>query len=374
MRLTQALRLGRAPSSPVFFLVSTHIASIISYKYTRIYLMWQIKDPSNFVDLVSRHCAFALSFAEITMRSHFISKPDGSKIHYQQSGDPEGTLLICLHGLGGSTATFTPLVPHLPQDHNIILLDFPGFGKSPPPSQCPTITGLVSDLQNFIKSVQETRQGAANNKSKVSVKICQWTPQPKTFANNSPLTQKVIIIGHSLGTVIALHFTAQHPSFVSGLVLLGVGRSASHIPFVRQRMLDMATNTRQNGISWAAELASTSNFPPSDKRTVEANLRQEVKSQVAGSDPETYALICEMMVDETHKDPEYGVIECPIVLVAGDLDLISPVDRSTGLVKLLGSKNAWTEVVVSGHQLILEDVNGVMGAVGRLLQAVASGA
>lgn len=106
------------------------------------------------------------------MQSHFISKPDGSKLHCQRSGDPEGTLLICLHGLGGSTATFIPLVPHLPQDHNIILVDFPGFGKSPPPSQGPTITGLVSDLQNVIKSVQETRQEAANSKSKVSVKIC----------------------------------------------------------------------------------------------------------------------------------------------------------------------------------------------------------
>lgn len=139
-------------------------------------------------------------------------------------------------------------------------------------------------------------------------------------------------------------------------------------------MLDMVANTRQNGIKWAAELASTSNFPPSEKRTVEANLRQDVKNQVAGSDPETYALTCEMMVDETHKDPEYGVIECPVVLVAGDFDVISPVEKSTGLAKLLGSKNAWTEVVMSGHQLILEDMKGVKGAVGRLLQAVASGA
>lgn len=135
-------------------------------------------------------------------------------------------------------------------------------------------------------------------------------------------------------------------------------------------MLDMANSTRQNGIGWAAELASKSNFPPLDKRQVDDAVRAEVSKAVAGSDPEAYALTCEMMVDENHKDPDYSKITCPTVLVAGDLDVISPVERSTGLAKLLGSKPCWVEVVMSGHQPILEDVQGVAGAVERLLERI----
>ncbi|KAK9776232.1 putative AB hydrolase-1 domain-containing protein [Seiridium cardinale] len=278
------------------------------------------------------------------MKSNFVAKPGGTKLHYLQSGSDTGPLLICLHGLGGSTETFRPLLPRLPQSYKIILLDFPGFGKSPPPTGPPSVGQHVVDLHHVIKSLQEKTSGSEE--------------------------KKVVIIGHSLGTVIALHFAAQNPSIVAGLVLIGSARSASHIPFVRQRMLDMAANTRQNGIEWAAELASKSNFPPLEKRQVDDAIRAEVSKAVAGSDPEAYALTCEMMVDESHEDPDYSKITCPAVLVAGDLDVISPVERSTGLAKLLGSKPCWVEVVMSGHQPILEDAEGVAGAVERLLEKV----
>ena len=75
---------------------------------------------------------------------------------------------------------------------------------------------------------------------------------------------QVVLVGHSLGTAIALHFAAENPSTVAGLVLIGVARSASHIPAVRERMLNMASSTREDGIKWAADLASKSNFAPAD--------------------------------------------------------------------------------------------------------------
>jgi hypothetical protein len=54
------------------------------------------------------------------------------------------------------------------------------------------------------------------------------------------------------------------------------------------------------------------------------------------------------------------------------LDVISPVERSTGLAKLLGSDPCWVEAVMSGHQPILEDLDGVVGAVARLLEKIES--
>lgn len=102
------------------------------------------------------------------MKSNFVAKPDGTKLHYLQSGNETGLLLICLHGLGGSTETFIPLLPRLPQSYQVILLDFPGFGKSPPPTDRPAVAKYVADLHHVITSLQGIASGSEAKKVKSS--------------------------------------------------------------------------------------------------------------------------------------------------------------------------------------------------------------
>ena len=89
------------------------------------------------------------------MKSNFVSTPGGTKYHYLEAGSKSGPLLICLHGLGGSTDTFTSLVPRLPDSYRIILIDVPGFGQSPPPTERPTVARYVGDLDYVIKSLRK---------------------------------------------------------------------------------------------------------------------------------------------------------------------------------------------------------------------------
>jgi 3-oxoadipate enol-lactonase len=168
--------------------------------------------------------------------SHFHLTTAGTKLHYLQFGSTEGPLLLCLHGLGGSRDTFLPLLPVLPKSYKIILVDFQGFGKSPLIKSPNTISVArhVADMGDLIAAVQRP--------SRLS--------QPRG----------IIVIGHSLGAIIALQYAAQHPNNVNGLVLIGSGRSAAHIPAVRRRMLDLAASVRTQGIAFAADLAATSNF------------------------------------------------------------------------------------------------------------------
>lgn len=88
------------------------------------------------------------------MESGFITTPNDTKYHYLRTGSETGSLLICLHGLGGSTETFKPLLPQIPSDFSIVLLDFPGFGKSPPAPNKPSIAQYVSDLHYLVTSLQ----------------------------------------------------------------------------------------------------------------------------------------------------------------------------------------------------------------------------
>jgi 3-oxoadipate enol-lactonase len=163
--------------------------------------------------------------------SAYYTTTAGKKLHYLRTGNQSGPLLLCLHGLGGSSDTFTPLLSYFPSNHNTVLLDFPGFGKSPALQAPKTISvaGHVADVSELIQALQLQ-------------------------------SQHVVIIGHSLGAIVALQYAAQSPESVGGLVLLGAGRAAGHVPAARQRMCDLATTVRANGVAVAADVAAKSNF------------------------------------------------------------------------------------------------------------------
>ncbi|KAF1969460.1 alpha/beta-hydrolase [Bimuria novae-zelandiae CBS 107.79] len=279
--------------------------------------------------------------------SSFYTAESGAKLHYKQTGAESGPLIVCLHGLGGSTETYTPLLPLLPSKYRIILLDFPGFGQSslPTTEKSLSINGHVSDVDEFIAHVQ----GSSDDAGKT----------------------KIILFGHSLGTAVAMHYAAKRPENVAGLVLFTSIQSAAHIPAARERMLGLAAGTRKHGIAFAAEMAAKSNFPADELRPINPNLRQAVAKAVALSDSEGYAQTCEAVVGLDHKDPDYSRITAPTMLVAGDLDTLSPIAKSQTLSELIAGKS-WVEVVKSGHQPILEDTSAVAAAVNKLLQSIDS--
>ncbi|CAK7563735.1 MAG: hypothetical protein SEPTF4163_001611 [Sporothrix epigloea] len=287
--------------------------------------------------------------------SRFNDTPLGYKIHYSSAGDPTGQLIFCLHGLGGSTNTFTTLVPLLDAYFCIISVDFPGFGQSPRPNGPNARRISIADHVAILHHLVTSLQGAA-------------TPE------SAAATKPVLLIGHSLGAMVALHYAAAYPAIVGGALLLGPGRAGGRIPPARKAMLDLAALVRSDGIEAAATKASqvTNFYADTPDRTVSLQLKRAVYGAVVASDPEAYAQTCEAMVADDYMDPDYKEIKCPAVFVAGDKDMISPVPRSEDMVKLVTGP---TEVVVvrSGHQPILEDLPGVVRAISifkHMLKAV----
>jgi pimeloyl-ACP methyl ester carboxylesterase len=172
--------------------------------------------------------------------------------------------------------------------------------------------------------------------------------------------EPIMLIGHSLGGIIATHYAARHPKRVKGLALLGTGRSIASIPPARERMLALAAKTRAEGIQAAASAAAISNFPMDVE--VAQELRDSVQEAVAKSDVEGYAKACEAVAALDHVDPNYSRITAPTLLLAGSGDVISPPERSFGLKELIGD-NAWVNVLEGvGHQFILQDLDGCVGA------------
>jgi len=53
-----------------------------------------------------------------------------------------------------------------------------------------------------------------------------------------------VLVGHSLGSNVAMHYAAQHPD-VRALVLIDPGRSASHIEVAVERITELAPNPKK---------------------------------------------------------------------------------------------------------------------------------
>lgn len=101
----------------------------------------------------------------------------------------EGPLVILIHGIASSSVTFSELVPLISGRHRCVSIDLLGFGKSPAPADA-TFT-----IEEHVDAVTATIA---------------------SLRTRGPF----ILVGHSMGSLIAARFAARFPRKVSKLVLV----------------------------------------------------------------------------------------------------------------------------------------------------------
>jgi pimeloyl-ACP methyl ester carboxylesterase len=128
-------------------------------------------------------------------------------VHFLDLGGPAGApVVLAVHGLGGSALNWGLLGPRLAATHRVLAVDLWGHGGSGVPAGRPA---LAHDLQLLHRFVTEV------------------------------VGEPTVLLGHSMGGVLALQHTAAHPGTVSRLALL-----APPVPDTRGR-LDLAMLTRR---------------------------------------------------------------------------------------------------------------------------------
>jgi pimeloyl-ACP methyl ester carboxylesterase len=72
-----------------------------------------------------------------------------------------GPALLLLHGLGSCKEMWRPVMPRLAARHDVVAVDLPGFGESPPGAE--TVEGLAQELAAFVDELGLERPHVAGN-------------------------------------------------------------------------------------------------------------------------------------------------------------------------------------------------------------------
>lgn len=202
-------------------------------------------------------------------------------IHYVKAGNPDGALVLFVHGSPGSLSAFIHFLGDslLNRDLLLISTDRPGFGYS-----------------NF-----GIAQPSLSKQAKSLVPILQ------AHQHNRP----IILVGHSLGGPLVARLAMDYPDLVDGLILVAPSIDPELEP---------------NETWWRAPFASPF-------------LSWVLPSSLRASNEEIYQLKPQLDAMVT----EWSKITCPVIVIQGDKDsLVPPGNADFAKAKLV---NAQVEII-----------------------------
>jgi len=203
----------------------------------------------------------------------------------EMDGDGEATVL-CIHGLGGSSNTWTPVMPAF-EGKRVIRPDLPGSARSPLRDRKLSIDEYVLAMQGLLEQLA---------------------------------LSEVHVVAHSMGTIVAQHL-ALRSQRVRSLALFGPLVSPPDAGRAGIRSRAELARTGDAGIQQIADAvvkAATSKETKAQQPAVLALVRESVMRQT----PEGYAQSCEALAGA--QAAEIEGIRVPTLLVTGDQDGVAP--------------------------------------------------
>jgi 3-oxoadipate enol-lactonase len=229
--------------------------------------------------------------------------------------DGEGDAVVCLHGLGGSSNTWTPLMPAL-QRFRVIRIDLPGSGRS---------HRVEGDL-----SIARMVAAAVTVCSRLGIQRAHW-------------------LGHSMGTIVCQHLAVAEPRLVRSLALFGALMAPPDA--ARTAIRARAAKARDEGQAGMHEItqALVNASLSADTRERLPLAVAYVRESLMRQDPGGYGRNCLALADAEPAALER--ITAPVLLVTGDADAVAPPQASRGIAERLQTAASSRVVVLPrcGH-------------------------
>ena len=201
----------------------------------------------------------------------------------------EGDAVVCVHGLGGSSNTFTPVMGALAR-YRTVRMDLPGSGRSHAAMAGPlTIERLVDAVQTVCARLR---------------------------------IERAHFVAHSMGNIVCQHLAVARPGLVRSLAMFGPLIAPNDT--ARGNIRARGAKVRDEGAAGMHEVALAL-----VQAAMSAETRQRspvatafVRESLMRQDPAGYARTCEALADAQAAPVER--IEAPVLLVTGDEDGVAP--------------------------------------------------
>ena len=264
-------------------------------------------------------------------------------VHYVDFGG-EGTPLLMVHGLGGNAMNWMAVGPEFAKTHHAVALDLAGFGRTPLFRRSAALGANAELVHRFIEEV---------------------------------IGEPVVLMGNSMGGHISILEAADHPRWVSALVLvdpaipgvhvrrpapamLGV-MAALTIPGLAEVVLDrrvrMLGPERLVQETMALVVADQSRIDPS---LLDAHVQLTRERGNLGRQSSRAFMQASRSLGLRMADPRFWTrvkkITAPTLVVHGDLDLLIPLVAARDMVR---RRPDWTLEVFEGvgHVPMMETPN-----------------
>ena len=268
---------------------------------------------------------------ERTLSGVGLTNVNGKPLFYQTRGS--GSPAVCIHGLGGTSDYFQPLVNALPASA-LHVFDLEGHGLSP------TSATSILSINSFATD----------------------TAAIASLAGAKDLT----VIAHSMGCLVALKFAIDHPEMVKNLILMGpppspLPEAGSNATYSRAQLV------RQKGMLGVVDAVVAAGTSEKTKTTNPMAVTA-TRLSLLTQDPEAYAKACGALAASKDLLLELEKVQARTLIITGSEDKVSPPD----LCKKMRARIPQCEEVVVlnevGHWHMFEDTQGVCESIARFLE------
>jgi pimeloyl-ACP methyl ester carboxylesterase len=247
----------------------------------------------------------------------------GNRTIHDSRPDPRANpAVLAIHGLGGGAYFFHDLAERLRDDYRVVALDLPTSPR-----------GFSME---------------------------SWVAGLRPLAS-----EPVVLLGHSMGTILALEAWAAWPDRIRGLIF--VGGVPQVAPRIRARLSD-----RVRALEGAPDLAgwgpkvSPGVFSPStfrDRPDVVAAFEQRFEEQTVDG----YVQSCRILLG-ANAEAIVGTVDVPCLAITGEHDQYAPPDAVVEFLRKLPRQAALEVLPDCGHFAFLEQPDAFGAAVKSFLR------
>jgi len=258
--------------------------------------------------------------------------------YFTRAGD--GMPVILLHGIGSNARSFEPLVAALDPRHRVVAWDAPGYGQSVP------LTIDWPDASDYATALRRLL-------SHLGIARC-------------------ILLGHSLGTLMAARFAVLSPQHVAAVCLVspslggGVEKGAPLPPAVARRVEDL---DRLGPEKFAQSRSPLLLADPAGRPDVLQSVARAMAAvRRPGYDQAARMLAGGRMLDDAAK------ITVPTAVMIGLQDRITPPENAHRVFEALrpGSRIGLFEVDNAGHAVCQEQPAAIARAFSTIADSKAA--